>query len=304
MRFQTFLKLSLALYVARRIVRRSQRQPSAPSFSPEESAALLQKAARFLRLPSAPEDPPLVLPDGTGLQCPRTGQLYPYLNGVLSLLATDTIRTFTQKTLDTPTTAWAYDRLRDVVMPMVGLPTFPEEVSQIQERLKLKPGDVVLDLACGHGNFTIELAKRVGEEGLVIGLDLSSAMLSRAAMNVRRWGLRNVLLINGDAHYLPLAAGTLSKLNCSGGFHQMPDLSKVLSELARVGASNATLTASMFMESPNDPFSSFKRTSGAWAKLYFIQVETLRQQLASLGFASFDWFMPGGGFGYISASRS
>lgn len=87
----------------------------------------------------------------------------------------------------------------------------------------MQAGDTVLDLACGQGNFTVEWAKRVGPQGLVIGLDISSALLERAVYHVNRGGLDNVLLIRDDAHQLPSADDILHRVNCSGDFHQFPD---------------------------------------------------------------------------------
>jgi ubiquinone/menaquinone biosynthesis C-methylase UbiE len=304
MKFSTFLKLSAAIYVARKFIQRSQRSKSTPLIAPQENLRLLQKAARVIRLPSAPQDIPMVISDGSGLQCPRTAKIYPYKDGVLYLLPDTVQKTATQKTLDTSFTAWAYDRSRDLILPLAKLPTFAQEVAWVQKNLQVKPGDTVLDLACGHGNFTVELSKRAGDDGLVIGLDLSKAMLARASERIRLWGLQNVLLVYGDAHQLPLADHCIEKLNCSGGFHQMPDLPKVLSELGRVGTAKAHLTTSTFMEIPGDYYAPIKRASAVNARLYFVPVQILKEQLAGLGFASFDWSMPGAGFGYVSASRA
>jgi len=60
------------------------------------------------------------------------------------------------------------------------MPRFPDEVDEVVERLALERGDTVLDLACGHGNFTAALAHRVGADGLVVGIDIARSMLQRA----------------------------------------------------------------------------------------------------------------------------
>src|SRR5207302_7980306 len=46
--------------------------------------------------------------------------------------------------------------------------------------LGLSPGDGVLDVACGTGNFTRDFARSVGPDGLVVGIDVSETMLTRA----------------------------------------------------------------------------------------------------------------------------
>jgi ubiquinone/menaquinone biosynthesis C-methylase UbiE len=161
----------------------------------------------------------------------------------------------------------------------------------------------VLDLACGHGNFTVEWAKRVGPDGLVIGLDLSPAMLMRAAEHVNRWGLDNVLLIRGDAHHLPLIASCVHKVNCSGGFHQFPDLPQALREIARVSTPGATLTASTFAEGSDDHHSRTKRWLKQRFALHFVPLGQLGEQLAALGYDEYTWSLPGGWFGYTSAKK-
>ena len=86
MKFTTFIKLSITLYLARKLIQSTQRRKSTPLIAPQENLRLLQKAARVLRLPSSPQDVPIVIPDGSGLQCPRTAKIYAYKDGILHLL--------------------------------------------------------------------------------------------------------------------------------------------------------------------------------------------------------------------------
>ena len=57
--------------------------------------------------------------------------------------------------------------------------------------LDLQQGERVLDLFCGLGNFSLPLAKAVGETGFVIGVEGSSEMTERAKMNATANGLHN-----------------------------------------------------------------------------------------------------------------
>lgn len=210
-------------------------------------------------------------------------------------------KTITQQALDTRLTAWLYDRFRGWITRALNSPDLAVEVAHTQRTLQAQAGDVILDLACGHGVFTVEWAKRVGPGGLVLGLDISPAMLARAARHVRRWGLDNVLLVRGDAQHLPFADGTLSKVNCSGGFHQFPDLPRALSEIARVSAGGAVLTASTFAEGPEDRFASLKRWLERRFGLHFVPLVDLGEQLSALGYADYTRWLPGPWFGYASA---
>src|SRR6266536_5173347 len=48
------------------------------------------------------------------------------------------------------------------------------------DRAELRPGDAALDACCGTGDLALELAKRVGPQGSVIGSDFSEPMLELA----------------------------------------------------------------------------------------------------------------------------
>jgi ubiquinone/menaquinone biosynthesis C-methylase UbiE len=284
--------------------RKGRPPPSRETRSSTFAYHLLSRAAPLLRLPTSPDQPPEVLSDGSGLRCPMTGRVFPYRNGVLDLLAQEVTLTDTQHVLNTPLSAWAYDHARSALIRLVGAPDFPQEVRAIQNMLWAGPGDVVVDLACGHGYFTVEWAKRVGPEGLVLGLDISPAMLARAANAIEIWGLTNVLLIRGDAQHLPFADGSMPKVNCSGGFHQFPDLSQGLREIARVSSENAVLTASTFAEGSADPNRTLKHWLREHFALHFVPLDWLGSELALLGYDDYQSTLPGGWFGYATARRS
>jgi ubiquinone/menaquinone biosynthesis C-methylase UbiE len=73
----------------------------------------------------------------------------------------------------------------------------------------VQPGEVVLDVGCGCGATSLELAARVGASGRVVGLDLSAPMLERA--RERGAGLPIDFLL-GDAATHPLALGSFDVL--------------------------------------------------------------------------------------------
>jgi len=64
---------------------------------------------------------------------------------------------------------------------------------------RLQPGEVVLDVGCGHGTSTLEAAERVAPSGQVVGVDISAAMLAPARQRVAAAGLDNVELLQADA---------------------------------------------------------------------------------------------------------
>jgi ubiquinone/menaquinone biosynthesis C-methylase UbiE/uncharacterized protein YbaR (Trm112 family) len=310
----TGIGISLGVGLAYRAWKRAQQPVTRPAdISTRQVKRLLERAAPLLRLPTSPEQAPEVLadgapsgaPSGVGLRCPVTGRVYPFRDGILYLMEATPNKTFTQQALDTPFTAWAYDRFRETITRAFNSPDFAVEVAEAQRALQVQCGDVLLDLACGQGNFTVEWAKRAGSDGLVIGLDYSLAMLARAVYHVNQWGLDNVLLIHGDAHALPFGDGVLHKVNCSGGFHQFPDLPQALREITRVSAPGAMLATSTFAEGADDPHADFKRWFKRAFDLHFVPMVRLGEQLAALAYTDYTWSLPGSGwFGYASARKA
>ncbi|RIL00023.1 MAG: hypothetical protein DCC71_19420 [Proteobacteria bacterium] len=223
--------------------------------------------------------------------------------GVVDLLRDDFAPTATQRALDTPLTAWLYDVVRDRAVRSIGMPAFPDEARSVCERLALAQGDVVLDVACGHGNFTAEIARRVGADGLVVGLDIAGAMLARAAARVARERLDHVLLVRGDALALPFADGAFAKANCAGGLHQMPDLGRALGEMARVLASGGRFAASGFAQRGAAP-AGWRGVAWRRFALHFVPVDELRTALRRAGFADAVVEMAGRWFAYASARRA
>jgi demethylmenaquinone methyltransferase / 2-methoxy-6-polyprenyl-1,4-benzoquinol methylase len=94
-------------------------------------------------------------------------------------------------------------------------------------RLGVKDEDIVLDLACGTGDFA-EIAREYTAH--VIGLDFAREML----MGARRRKLGAVQLAQGDALRLPLAEGSITVAVSGFALRNFSSIPPVLAELARV----------------------------------------------------------------------
>jgi len=93
----------------------------------------------------------------------------------------------------------------------------------------LKPGERVLDVACGTGVVARQAAARVGAGGQVVGLDLNGDMLAlaRALGPAVEWRA-------GNAMALPFAASAFDAVVCQQGLQFFPDSGQALREARRV----------------------------------------------------------------------
>ena len=100
--------------------------------------------------------------------------------------------------------------------------------------LGLSPGDGVLDVACGTGNFTRDFARSVGPDGLVVGIDVSETMLTRAVADTAETGLDQVAYVRGDAQELPFRDQSFDAVCCFAAFHLFADPMRALDRMTDV----------------------------------------------------------------------
>jgi SAM-dependent methyltransferase len=99
--------------------------------------------------------------------------------------------------------------------------------------LAVAPGDHVLEVGSGLGDDAIELARRAGPAGRVVGLDLSSAFTSIARRRAEDAGVQVEFRI-GDMSRLEFEGATFDGVRVERTLQYAPDAGTVLRELARV----------------------------------------------------------------------
>ena len=75
--------------------------------------------------------------------------------------------------------------------------------AQLMATAAIAPGERVLDIGCGNGLTSRDAARAAGEQGEVLGVDLSGPMLARAAQLAKDEGLGNVRFEQADAQVYP-----------------------------------------------------------------------------------------------------
>lgn len=106
-----------------------------------------------------------------------------------------------------------------------GLPT---------EFAKIKKGDTVIDLGSGAGNDCFIARKETGEDGKVIGIDFTPAMIERAKANAQKLGYYNVEFRQGDIEKIPVSANVADVIVSNCVLNLVPNKDAVFKEMFRV----------------------------------------------------------------------
>ncbi|MBD3155922.1 MAG: arsenite methyltransferase [Candidatus Aenigmarchaeota archaeon] len=99
---------------------------------------------------------------------------------------------------------------------------------------QLKEGEVVLDLGSGTGLDVFLAANKVGEDGHVIGVDMTEDMINKAKENSKKGGYKNVEFRLGDIEDLPIDDNSIDVIITNCVINLAPDKSKVFEEAYRV----------------------------------------------------------------------
>jgi demethylmenaquinone methyltransferase/2-methoxy-6-polyprenyl-1,4-benzoquinol methylase len=89
----------------------------------------------------------------------------------------------------------------DITSRLYPLPGYPQRAQRLRavRALGLRPGDSVVDVACGTGlNFSL-IEQAIGPDGRIVGVDLTDAMLAQAEDRIRANGWSNISLVQADA---------------------------------------------------------------------------------------------------------
>jgi ubiquinone/menaquinone biosynthesis C-methylase UbiE len=89
----------------------------------------------------------------------------------------------------------------DITSRLYPAPGYPQRAQRLRavRALGLRPGDTVIDVACGTGmNFSL-IEELIGPGGRIVGVDLTDAMLDRAQRRIATNGWSNVSLVQADA---------------------------------------------------------------------------------------------------------
>jgi len=150
--------------------------------------------------------------------------------------------------------------------------------------LGLGPGDGVLDVACGPGNFSREFARVVGDGGLVVGIDASRPMLERAVRETSGTGLDNLALVHGDAVSLPFRDRSFDAVCCFAALHLFADPFSALDDMRRVLGPGGRIALFTTCRGRSTPLRAFEALVDARSGMRMFEQDEIIEALERRGF--------------------
>ena len=122
----------------------------------------------------------------------------------------------------------------------------------------------VLDVACGTGDFTIEIAQKAAAGSRVVGIDLSEGMMKIGREKIAAAGV-SATMVQGDCEALPYDDATFDRISVGFGVRNFENLQVGLSEMCRVLKNDGKLVI-LELSVPSNAFIR-------WCyKLYFLKI--------------------------------
>lgn len=98
----------------------------------------------------------------------------------------------------------------------------------------IRPGDIVVDMGSGAGNDCFIAARETGENGRVIGIDMTGAMVDKARENTAALGLKNVEFRMGEIENTGLESNSVDVVISNCVFNLAPDKPAAFLETFRI----------------------------------------------------------------------
>jgi SAM-dependent methyltransferase len=165
----------------------------------------------------------------------------------------------------------------------VGGPGMADEKRIARLLMGLGPGDGVLDVACGPGNFSRDFAPAVGRDGLVVGVDASRPMLERAVRETPA-DLDNLCFVFADAAALPFRDASFDAACCFAALNLFPDPYSALDEMRRVLAPGGRIALFTSSHGRTAPLRALETAVAAPAGIRMFGQEELTDALRFRGF--------------------
>jgi ubiquinone/menaquinone biosynthesis C-methylase UbiE len=179
---------------------------------------------------------------------------------------------------------WWRPALGRVAKGVLG-PGMAEEHRIARLLLGLSPGDGVLDVACGTGNFTREFARSVGPDGLVVGIDVSETMLTRAVADTAAARLSDrAAYVRGDASELPFLDSSFDAVCCFAALHLFADPMRALDRMTAVLTPGGRIAIFTSARGRSAPLRTFEAVAGTRSGMRMFERDEVVAALEARGY--------------------
>jgi SAM-dependent methyltransferase len=132
----------------------------------------------------------------------------------------------------------------------------------VAERMRLKPGMVVVEIGPGKGSYTLAVAEAVSPGGMVYAVDIQESVVDRLRKRVEREGVSNVEPRVEDAYVFSFEDGSVDRVLAIACLPEIPEPIRVLKECHRILKPNGMVCLSELLPDPDYPRRS---TEVGWA---------------------------------------
>jgi ubiquinone/menaquinone biosynthesis C-methylase UbiE len=139
-----------------------------------------------------------------------------------------------------------------------------EDCSTMLKKLNVHPGQIVSDMGCGNGFYTLKLAPLVGDEGQVLAVDIQPEMLHLLDEQSKAAKVTNIKPILGSVIDPRLPEGKVDLILCVDVYHEFSHPEQMLAAMRKALALKGRLVLVEFRtEDPNVPIKPLHKMSKA-----------------------------------------
>jgi ubiquinone/menaquinone biosynthesis C-methylase UbiE len=149
----------------------------------------------------------------------------------------------------------------EATYPKMGMEKLKKEV--FAEVMPLVKGKDILDVGCGLGAATMEIARH-NRSSKVLGIDLLEGMIRQCRVNAEIHGIENARFEAASIYALPYENKKFDTVTCFFMLHHLDDIQKALDEVKRV----LTDGGKVFASEPLDHHHGIQREGRDWIKLF------------------------------------